>query len=73
MATSTRPPYTKLTYLLSSYYRREGTTSLPRWRRGTIPHARDTLRLLEGFGYKSSLMNWKPGILKMELRDKEQV
>jgi len=28
---------------------------------------------LEGFGYKSSLMNWKPGILKMELRDKEQV
>ena len=30
-------------------------------------------RVLEGFGYKSSLMNWKPGILKMELRDKEQV
>jgi len=29
--------------------------------------------MLEGFGYKSSLMNWKPGILKMELRDKEQV
>ena len=29
--------------------------------------------LLEGFGYKSSLMNWKPEILKMELRDKEQV
>ena len=31
------------------------------------------LELLEGFGYKSSLMNWKPEILKMELRDKEQV
>jgi len=29
--------------------------------------------VLEGFGYKSSLMNWKPEILKMELRDKEQV
>ena len=29
--------------------------------------------MLEGFGYKSSLMNWKPEILKMELRDKEQV
>jgi len=29
--------------------------------------------LLEGFGYKSSLMNWKPEILKMELQDKEQV
>ena len=29
--------------------------------------------VLEGFGYKSSLMNWKPKILKMELRDKEQV
>ena len=25
-------------------------------------------RVLEGFGYKSSLMNWKPEILKMEMR-----
>ena len=25
-------------------------------------------RVLEGFGYKSSLMNWKPEILKMELQ-----
>ena len=33
----------------------------------------ESQRLLEGFGYKSSLMNWKPEILKMELRDKEQV
>ena len=54
MATSTRPPYTKLTYLLSSYYRREGTTSLPRWRRGTIPHARDTLRSLAKQNGKST-------------------
>ena len=30
-------------------------------------------RVLEGFGYKSSLMNWRPEVLKMELRDKEQV
>ena len=30
--------------------------------------------VLEGFGYKSSLMNWKPGILKNGIeRDKEQV
>ena len=33
----------------------------------------EALDMLEGFGYKSSLMNWKPEILKMELRDKEQV
>ena len=32
-----------------------------------------SLRVLEGFGYKSSLMNWEPEILKMELQDKEQV
>ena len=29
---------------------------------------RCNLSMLEGFGYKSSLMNWKPEILKMELQ-----
>jgi len=45
---------TKLTCLPSPYYRREGTTSLPRWRRGTIPHARDTLRSLAKQNGKST-------------------
>ena len=43
------------------------------WRVVTQSQIKGDIDLLEGFGYKSSLMNWKPGILKMELRDKEQV
>ena len=43
------------------------------WRIVTQSQIKGDIDLLEGFGYKSSLMNWKPGILKMELRDKEQV
>ena len=39
-------PETKLTCLPLPYYRREGTTLLPRWRRGIVPHARNPHRLL---------------------------
>ena len=41
------------------------------WRRQSQRHHHHRLgecHLLEGFGYKSSLMNWKPEILKMEMQ-----